>query len=158
MQPFLHQPWWDELSSWQQEALELSHQLYQRELNTQTRFPDYSFIVFPAAKAYEGFLKDLLFKLHLIDKPTYESRRFRIGRALNPDIHNGRRDEQWLYDDVTRQFGKDIARQLWETWLECRNHIFHYFPHQENQLTLIQAKHRLDIILAAIEATHLHAR
>ena len=73
MQPFLHQPWWRDLAVWQQEALELSYHLYQREIDQKTHFPDYAYIIFPAAKAYEGFLKDLFYKMKLIGSSDEES-------------------------------------------------------------------------------------
>lgn len=141
------------LSPWQYDTVYMAYQLWKRELQQQTRLPDYTFVVFPASKAYEGFLKDFLLKLELIDEPTYSSRRFRIGRAINPDVSPSQRDRFWLYDNIKHQCGEALAKQLWYTWLECRNHLFHYFPHSDQPLTLLQAREKLDQVTAAIQAT-----
>ncbi|MBW7943978.1 hypothetical protein H3C70_01105 [Patescibacteria group bacterium] len=151
----LMQPWFDQLSPWQKELLHISLELYEREERMHSAFSDYSFVLFPAAKAYEGFLKQYLFDLGLISATTYADKRFRIGRALNPDVHPIRRDEWWLYDDVKRLCGADIAAAVWKTWLECRNQVFHYFPHNERRLTLEETAGRLSMVLSTMEqATH----
>lgn len=100
---------------------------------------DYSYIVFPMAKAYEGFLKQYFLDTGLISPEVYTSRRFRIGRALNPDVYEHQRDEDWLYDDLERRCSPTLARLLWETWLECRNRLFHYYPEKHRQLNQEQA-------------------
>jgi hypothetical protein len=128
---------------WQHEMLQQSRWLYNREKHNHQMLSDYSFIVFPAAKAYEGFLKDYLLKTGLLSQETYQSRRFRIGRALNPDVPQNQRDEFWLYDDLAHSCGKDVARQLWDTWLECRNHVFHFFPGEKSTLSLEKAGQHL---------------
>jgi len=40
-------------------------------------FHDYSFIVFPIAKAYEGFLKKMFFDLGFITEEDYRGKRFK---------------------------------------------------------------------------------
>ncbi|OGJ37253.1 MAG: hypothetical protein A3A82_03765 [Candidatus Pacebacteria bacterium RIFCSPLOWO2_01_FULL_47_12] len=113
-----------------QTQVTIALQLYEREYAVPGKFQDYSFVVFPMSKGYEGFLKQYFFDLLLITTKTYESNRFRIGRALNPDLRENQRDDWWLFDDITRLCGERTARLLWETWLECRNRTFHYFPKQ----------------------------
>jgi len=131
-------PWFQYLSPWQQDLVNTSFILSEK-LFDDPEIKDFSFIVFPMAKAYEGFLKKMLVDLGLITKRTYESRRFRIGRALNPDIRSNQRDAWWLYDDVARELGEDVAREVWETWLKCRNHIFHFFPGGEKHTNFAKA-------------------
>lgn len=135
-----HREWYMFLPKDQRQLIDLSVELYQRELRLNSMLQDYSFIVFPMAKAYEGFLKLYLFELGLISEKTFEGRRFRIGRALNPDIRQSQRDEYWLYDDVAQFCGKDLARFMWDTWLECRNQLFHYFPHRFKNIKLTQVE------------------
>lgn len=113
---------------------------------------DFSFIVFSMAKTYEGFLKKVFFDLELISKQTYEGRRFRIGRALNPDIRNHQRDEDWLFDDVARRFGEPLARQLWDTWLICRNHVFHYFNDCKQALSFAEAVKRIEMMVDSMQS------
>lgn len=129
--------WVSLLPSNQQDLVLLAVHLYIRERELNSNLDDYSYIIFPMAKAYEGFLKLYFYELHLIDKRTYEGRRFRIGRALNPDIRKSQRDEYWLYDDIAQQCGHELARMLWDTWIECRNQVFHYFPNK-NKTILFQ--------------------
>ena len=103
------------------------------------------------AKAYEGFLKDYFLEMGLISQANYEDRRFRMGKALNPDIHPDRRHDDWVYDKVARACGPTLARQSWNTWLECRNQVFHYFPHNEKRLSLAQAGAYLEMIAQTME-------
>ncbi|MGD9129324.1 MAG: hypothetical protein PVJ09_02460, partial [Candidatus Woesebacteria bacterium] len=102
--------WFLVLTPWQQNLVRTSYRLLEREKKHPNNFVDYSFIVFSMAKAYEGFLKKVLFDLKLIDKKAYEGRRFRIGRALNPDMREKYRDKFWLYDDLAKQCGERNAR------------------------------------------------
>jgi hypothetical protein len=151
--PLQGQSWYQQLHPDQQQLLALAWQLYEDEAHSPSHHRvDYSFVVFTAAKAYEGYLKDLLLSLHLIDATDHTSRRFRIGRALNPDVGNGQRDEWWLYDDLSGYCGEELGRQLWETWLVCRNHLFHYFPGEAHFLSLPEAKSCLEMIQASIAA------
>lgn len=129
--------------TWQQEMIDQAKWLLVREENSGEHLKDYSFIVFPMAKAYEGFLKDYLFDMGLISQETYHSRRFRIGRALNPDISPNQRDAWWLYDDLVRSCGEEVAQMLWDTWLGCRNHVFHYFPGEKAVMDLAHARKNL---------------
>lgn len=127
-----------------------SYTLLFREERLQTTLEDYSFIVFPMGKAYEGFIKQYLKAAGIITRPDYNDSKFRIGRALNPDISLRHKDEWWLFDDLERACGNDTARHIWSAWLECRNHIFHYYVGQHEFLTLAQAKKKIDQINTAM--------
>jgi len=142
---FSDQEWFRYLDPRLQNRVDLAETLYLRELKLADQQPlvDYTFIVFPMSKAYEGFLKQFLRDQKLITKQTYQSRRFRIGRALNPDIPPSQRNQYWLYDDVAKLCGEELAKDLWDTWLSCRNRLFHFFPGQDQNLTLTQAKEHL---------------
>lgn len=134
--------WYQYLDECQKELVSVSFSLSNKK-EALSDLKDYSFLVFSMSKAYEGFLKKVFFDLHLISKETYEGRRFRIGRALNPDIRVDQRDAFWLYDNVADRFGKDIARQLWDTWLICRNRVFHYFSDCKQFLSFDEAVERI---------------
>ncbi|MBU0978420.1 MAG: hypothetical protein ABIJ03_03650 [Patescibacteria group bacterium] len=142
---FSDQEWFKYLDARLQKRVELAEILYQRELKLVEVEPlsDYTFLVFSMSKAYEGFLKQFLRDQNLITEQTYQSRRFRIGRALNPDIPLSQRDQYWLYDDVAKLCGDELARGLWSAWLNCRNRLFHFFPGHDQSLTLAQANERL---------------
>ena len=149
-------PWYQYLDIPQRELVDVSFLLLQKK-DLLSELKDFSFLVFPLSKAYEGFLKKVFFDLNLINRETYQGRRFRIGRAFNPDVRNHQRDEDWLYDNVETVFGREIARQLWETWLQCRNRVFHYFASDKQALSLQEAKQKIDMITQSMQlvATHL---
>lgn len=88
------------------------------------------------AKAYEGILKKAFLDLELIDAKTYFGKRFRVGKAINPDVHINSRDQYWLFDDIEQLCSTAVSRQLWETWLESRNRVFHYYPDNADAITL----------------------
>ena len=117
--------WWEFLSQGQRDLVEESYQLLEWVKETREKFHDYSFAVFPMAKAYEGMLKLWFFKLGLISQKTYEGDRFRVGKALNPDLPGRMRGKWWMYGPVKEKCGEGTAIKLWEAWRECRNKLFH---------------------------------
>lgn len=120
---------------------------------------DYGFLVFTAAKVYEGFLKNFFFQLGLISNNQYRDEHFRIGKALNPDLPFKYRNSTWLYDELMAVCGAETAAVLWETWRSGRNEIFHYFPDNGNVITLTQAKAIIEKILGAMhQASHCEIR
>lgn len=139
------------LEHWQQQLVRLAFTLWQREKSTATHFLDYSFVVFPMSKAYEGFLKTYFLQNGFISESMYQSKRFRIGRVLNPDLRQASRDEEWLFDDVEQLCGPLVARELWDTWLSCRNRVFHYFPDHPNKLNLEQAGQALEQVFTVMQ-------
>lgn len=151
MQPFNTCNWYQFLTPWQRQLVETTAKLIDQHRDN-SNMVDYSFIVFPMSKAYEGFLKKFLYDLNLIDKKTYEGRRFRIGRALNPDVVKHQRDQYWLYDDVERICSEQTARDLWLAWLHCRNRVFHFFPKDKGLLNLDQALGKVKKIADAMSA------
>jgi len=57
-----------------------------KRLQIKDTISDFSFLVSPIAKAYEGFLKDLFLKIGIITENDYSSDRFRVGKTLNPSL------------------------------------------------------------------------
>ena len=112
---------------------------------------DYAFIVFPAARAYEGYLKLLFKHLGVLQEEHYRSKHFRIGRSFNPDIKMHLRDEVWVYDDVSLKTSEEIARRLWQMWLSARNHLFHYFPDDRYEVNYGEAKILVEDLIAVME-------
>lgn len=116
------------------------------------RFHDYAFVVFPAAKAYEGFLKTLFFDLGFIKEEEFYGKRFRVGRALNPELEPRLRRKEGVYDKLVAFCdGSELADQLWETWKEGRNLIFHWFPKEKNAITFEEAKMLVGRILDTMD-------
>ena len=141
---FTEEKWFSYLEPRLQVQVKLSEQLFAQATQMDSKLSDYSYLVFPMAKAYEGFLKQFFLDLKLISQKVFVSRRFRIGRSLNPDVNPRHRDEYWLFDDIARVCGQELARDLWNAWLECRNRLFHFFPSGDGSLSLNQATQKLD--------------
>lgn len=117
-------------------------------------FDDYSFVVFPAAKAYEGFLKKLFLGLGFISEDDYYGKHFRIGKALNPSLPREMEKESVYSKIVAYCKGRKLADKLWETWRLSRNLTFHWFPNEKNAITLTEAKERFEMITDAIDEAY----
>lgn len=111
---------------------------------------DYSYLVFPFSKAYEGFLKRLFLDLNLMREDEYYSDEIRIGRILNP---NYMKEKGNVFDRLCGSI--EVSKTLWDVWKRGRNQVFHYFPHNfrrisyDESLGLIKA-----IVYAMQQATH----
>ncbi|OGM12784.1 hypothetical protein A3A76_00825 [Candidatus Woesebacteria bacterium RIFCSPLOWO2_01_FULL_39_23] len=125
---------------------------YGRGSIKRTKFHDYAFAVFPAAKAYEGFLKTLFLDLDFIREDDYYGKHFRVGKALNPSLEKEYRDRESVYDKIV-EFSKDkvLADNLWQTWKECRNLLFHWFPNEKNAISLPEAEEKINMVIASID-------
>ena len=143
------------LSPEQRQLLEDGRQLLEWvKARSTDGFSDYSFLVAPFAKAYEGFLKNLFLHLELISQKQFASDRFRVGKVLNPALRHKRWSVYRKLEDLG-ETGQRVADHLWQAWKQGRNLIFHYFPHNLHRLTLSQAQQRIDAILSAIQEAQL---
>lgn len=149
---YLSRPWWNYLESGARELLEQSFILLDQAQKTKIKFADYSFVVFPAAKAYEGYLKYVFWQKGFISNDDYYGNRFRIGKALNPQLERKYRYKESIYDKIVNFCGgKELADLLWETWRLCRNLVFHWFPKEKQFLSLEEAKERLFMVTKAVD-------
>jgi hypothetical protein len=115
-------------------------------------FHDYSFMVFPAAKAYEGFLKKVFFDMGFITPEDYHGKHFRIGKALNPFLEKHLRDRESVYDKITEHCGgKELADNLWESWTNGRNIVFHWFPDEKKAVTFNEAEGKIKMIIDSMD-------
>jgi len=145
--------WWNYLAPDLKELFLESLLLLEKTKQWNDKFHDYSFVVFPAAKAYEGVLKHIFLDLGFIDKIGFLDKHFRIGKSLNPSLDRQHQGRDWVYDDLAKHCqGKDLPDKLWETWKHSRNLAFHWFPGEKNSLSLPQAEERLSMIFDAIDA------
>ncbi len=99
---------------------------------------DFSYVVFPFAKLYEGFLKKLFLDAGIIGERDYHSDHFRIGKVLSPNLVR-RLGPRSAYGEISKRFNNELAARLWHAWKEGRNMVFHYFPHNFRRLTRVQA-------------------
>ncbi|EKE12352.1 MAG: hypothetical protein ACD_13C00233G0003 [uncultured bacterium] len=151
-------PWWKYLGEDIQKLLLTSGFIYDAVESWggdlpggKEKFHDYSFVLFPAAKAYEGFLKKLFLEMDFITQEDYYGKRFRIGKALNPSLTKEFISESVYQKLVNFNHSKKLADNLWETWRLCRNLPFHWFPNEKNAVTLPEAKERIGMIVNAID-------
>ncbi len=149
---FEKQDWFNKLNFTQQSLIKQSFYLLNWAKKNQDKLFDYSFIVMPAAKAFEGFLKDWLFKIGLISKFQYQSDRFRLGKALNPHLENiPYLKKECLYQEIIQKTNKETAQTLWQTWKKCRNRVFHYFLEEQQTFSLQESEERLNQVIDAIK-------
>jgi hypothetical protein len=116
------------------------------------QFHDYAFIVFPIAKAYEGFLKTLFLDLGFISEKDFFGKRFRVGSALNPALEKRYRRRESVYDQIVEFCGgRQLADILWDTWKSCRNMLFHWFPNEKNAISFKEAIVRVEKVVKSID-------
>lgn len=94
---------------------------------------DYSFLVLPMAKVYEGVLKRVLVDASIIkEEELLKNPALNVGAYYNPvgnkNIFNHLKDK-----------GRDkvIPYTIYSTYQECRNMIFHYDHYRDNRLTTL---------------------
>ena len=121
--------------------------------NNAYHFKDYSFLVLPFAKAYEGFLKQLFLDVKFISHLDYISDHLRLGKLLSPNLVK-KLGERSLYKKIKEKAGQDLADKIWNAWKLGRNQVFHYYPHNLKALTFSQAENIIDNILSAMEESY----
>ena len=150
--------WWNYLGGDLQELLMSSEFIFSdveswgsELIDGKNRLHDYSFVLFPAAKAYEGFLKKLFLSLGFITEEDYYGKHFRIGKALNPSLPKELERESVYGKLVQFCQSHTLADKLWETWRLCRNLTFHWFPNEKNAITLAEAGERIEMIINSMD-------
>jgi len=109
-------------------------------------FSDYSFILLPVAKAFEGFLKKILVNLKLIKLSDLKTDPYiAINKYFNPK--DGLINE-YLVD---KKRDKTLPSNIFSVYQECRNDILHYDLHRNIAVySLDQAEFYYDRIEDAI--------
>lgn len=144
--------WWSYIHSDLKDLIRESSILINEVEHWEVKFHDYAFIIFPAAKAYEGFLKTIFYDMGLISDKDYFGKRFRVGKALNPALEKKYREKEGVYDRLTDFCdGKELPDVLWDTWKEGRNLLFHWFPNERNAIDFQEAKEIFNKILMAMD-------
>ncbi|OGK14106.1 hypothetical protein A2861_04025 [Candidatus Roizmanbacteria bacterium RIFCSPHIGHO2_01_FULL_38_15] len=134
-----HEPIWEYFSGTQKDLIQEGNYLMSITEKHGYVFKDYSFLVFPYAKAYEGFLKQLFLDADFISHLDYISDHFRIGKFLSPHLID-RLKERSIYAKIQRVAGDDLASEIWGIWKKGRNEVFHYYPHNIKRLSFEDAK------------------
>jgi len=116
-------------------------------------FKDYSFLIFPFAKAYEGFLKQLFRDAKFISRLDYISDHLRLGKLMSPNLVE-KLGQRSLYKKIEDKCGKDLADRIWETWKTGRNQVFHYFPHNIKAVSFEKAEEKINQIIQTMESAY----
>ena len=131
---------WSYLSQGQRDLLEEGLYLMDDIVHDQAyQFKDYSFLVFPFAKSYEGFLKKIFRDKKLISRLDYISDHLRLGKMMSPNLI-GKLGPDSLYVKLENRYSKELADKVWNVWKNGRNQIFHYFPHNTKAINFSEAR------------------
>jgi len=143
---------WERLSPEMKDFLLDAESLVEQAKSSSRILTDYSYLVFPVSKAYEGFLKKLFFDLGIISKELYKGEHFRIGKALNPYIEPYLKVESY-YEKICDKLGTDLTMELWEYWKKGRNLLFHYFPNHLQCIRISEAEEINKGVIGVMEKT-----
>lgn len=116
-------------------------------------FKDYSFLIFPFAKAYEGYLKRLFLDAGFISHLDYVSDHLRLGKLMSPHLV-GNLGDRSLYKQMWTHASKEMADKVWETWKVGRNQIFHYFPHNTRGVSFEESEEIINRIIETMKEIH----
>jgi len=145
---------WQYLSETQRDLINEGQFLMNEVVKNQAyQFKDYSFLIFPFAKAYEGFLKKLFLDLKFISHLDYISDHLRLGKLMSPNLV-GKLGERSLYKKIKEASTKELADRIWDVWKRGRNQIFHYFPHNLKAISFSEAKSLADEFLATMATSY----
>lgn len=147
-------PLWDYLPEEIKGLIVDGEALVDQAKNQQEMISDFSYLVFPFSKAYEGFLKRFFLDLDLINEDEYYSDDIRIGRILNPHFmkSEGNIFDKICDDENTKiKEGREVAEKLWAIWKRGRNLVFHYFPHNFRRLSYEEAVEIVKDLVDAME-------
>ena len=74
-------------------------------------------VVFPFAKANEGFLKQIFRDKKLISRLDYISDHLRLGKLMSPNLI-GKLGPDSLYLKIENGYSKELAEKVWNVWSE----------------------------------------
>ncbi len=145
---------WEYLSQPQKDLISEGEYLMNEIIRDQSyKFKDYSFLIFPYAKAYEGFLKQIFKDINFISHLDYISDHLRLGKLMSPNLI-GRLGDRSLYKKIQEKTNQEFAEKVWETWKIGRNQIFHYFPHNLKAVSFGEAEKIIGRIVTTMEEVY----
>ncbi|HRN70068.1 MAG TPA: hypothetical protein PLS49_02680 [Candidatus Woesebacteria bacterium] len=121
------------------------------------KFKDFSFLVFPYAKAYEGYLKQLFLDVGFITHLDYISDHFRIGKYLSPHLIQKLGDRS-IYAQIIKDSSEELAGSIWNMWKRGRNEVFHYYPHNIKRLSFEEAQIMNEDMLQTMVKSYEHLK
>lgn len=156
--PDQYREFWDYLSQNQKDLI-LEGQYLMNDIikDHAYHFKDYSFLVFPFAKTYEGFLKRLFLDIGFITRLDYISDHLRLGKLMSPNL-TMRLGERSLYLKIKQAADEKLAEEVWDAWKVGRNQIFHYFPHNIKSITFEEAEKIVNQLIQVMENVYERLR
>lgn len=152
--PDSYSSFWHYLSRTQKDLILQGDYLMNNIIKNQNyEFKDYSFLIFPYAKAYEGFLKQLFLDIRFINHLDYISTHLRLGKLMSPNLIQKLGDRS-IYQKITDATSQSVADTIWQTWTSGRNQIFHYFPHNLRAVNFEEAEEIITQIIQTMELAY----
>lgn len=145
------------LSADESSLIEEGFYLFKEAKLHMTGFKDFSFAVFPFAKAYEGFLKRIFYDLGFITSLEYRSKHFRVGKVMAPELQRRLRNRS-VYKKICDKVGCDLSDDIWYAWKYGRNEIFHYYIDGIKTLSLEEAEKKINLLVRTMEQTYRRLR
>jgi len=114
---------------------------------------DFSYLVFPWGKLYEGFLKKVFLDLNFITPEDYYGNEVRIGKLLSTGMGNKPPHRLSIVSELssTKIFGENLTKAMRSVWKNSRNSVFHFFPDNVYKLDLETAKKRIEEVIKCME-------
>lgn len=122
-------------------------------LKSEDGMQDYSYLVFPWGKLYEGFLKKIFLDLNLITPEDYFGNEVRIGKLLSSGQGNKPPHRLSLIKELSssKVFGESLTKVMRMVWRNSRNTVFHFFPNNVYKLDLETAKKRISEVVKCMD-------
>lgn len=114
--------------------------------NSDKVFTDYSFVVSPMAKAYEGFLKKILVDVGAIKKTELKDH---PGLSVNKFFHPIDGSMIKYVSDKARE--RAIPAVIYTVYQECRNEIMHFDLYQHESKKVVKDINEADFFVRRIE-------
>jgi len=123
------------------------------QLTGEINVKDFSYLVFPWGKLYEGFLKKVFLDLNFITSEDYYGNEVRIGKLLSTGMGNKPAHRLSIVSELSsgKILGENLTKAMRGVWKNSRNSVFHFFPDNVYKLDLETAKKRIDEVVKCME-------
>lgn len=114
---------------------------------------DFSYLVFPYGKLYEGFLKKMFLDLNFITPEEYYGNEIRIGKLLSAGTEYTPPHRLSIVKELSsdKVFGTNLTKVMRGIWKNSRNMVFHFFPDNVYSIDLPGAKKRIEETVKCME-------
>jgi len=147
-------PLWKYLSEDMRDlAIEGEKLLNSCNLSGDISIKDFSYLVFPWGKLYEGFLKKIFLDLKFITPEDYYGNDIRIGKLISSGIGDKPPHRLSIYREISSNkiLGENLTKIIKGVWKNSRNMVFHFFPNNVYSIDLETAKKRINETVKCME-------